>query len=82
MAKKNAGTINFYRFMALIGVFVIGGLGYSFLGAAPKITPTPHHAGPPAPEDCMRCHVLELESAPIMPHRPMTTCTICHEPVE
>ena len=66
--------------MTLIGVVVIGGLGYSFIGAAPDLSSQPHHAGPPAVEACLGCHVQNIENTPIMPHRPMGSCTFCHSP--
>ncbi len=78
--KKNTGQRNFFRFMAVIGVVVIGGLIYSFLGAAPPLPKTANHSGPPAPGECLRCHVENIDQAPIMPHRPMGTCTTCHKP--
>lgn len=80
MAKKKTGQRNFFRFMTLIGVVVIGGLGYSFLVAAPKLNQAEYHKNSPSAETCLQCHVRNVEKAPIMPHRPMKSCTFCHRP--
>ncbi len=80
MAKKNTGQRNFFRFMAVIGVVVIGGIVYSFLGAAPKLPGNARHSGPPPPAECLACHVENVDQAPIMPHRPMPSCVTCHKP--
>jgi len=78
VAKKSDGTRNFYRFMMLIGIGVIGSLGYSFISAAPDFRKSEYHqAGTPA-KDCMECHIQAVEKIPIMPHRPMGDCTTCH----
>ena len=82
MAKKSDGTRNFYRFVAVIGVVVIGSLGYSFISAAPNLNTAPYHTPPPTPTPCMECHTTGNENIPIMPHRPMGTCTACHKPYE
>ncbi|MFT4578247.1 MAG: hypothetical protein ACI8PD_001039 [Nitrospinales bacterium] len=80
MAKKSNGTRNFYRFVAVIGVVVIGGLGYSFISAAPGLNTASYHKPPPSAAQCMGCHMTGEEKIPIMPHRQMGTCTICHKP--
>jgi len=82
MAKKNTGQRNFFRFMTLIGVVVIGGLGYSFLGAAPELSNKEFHKNTSSVETCLRCHVQAMNEAPIMPHRQMGTCTFCHHPAD
>ncbi len=64
MSKKNTGQRNFFRFMTLIGVVVIGGLGYSFIGAAPNLNDAEYHSGSPPAEKCMACHVQNIETAP------------------
>ena len=80
MAKKSNGTRNFYRFIAVIGVVVIGGLGYSFIRAAPGLHTAPYHKPTPPASKCMECHMSGEDNTPIMPHRPMGTCTGCHKP--
>ncbi len=80
MSKKNTGQRNFFRFMTLIGVVVIGGLGYSFIVAAPNLNDAPHHTASQPVEKCLACHVQTIDTAPIMPHRPMGSCTFCHRP--
>jgi len=80
VAKKSDGTRNFYRFVAVIGVVVIGSLGYSFISAAPNLNTAPYHKPPPTPTQCMECHITGEEKTPIMPHRPMGTCIACHKP--
>jgi hypothetical protein len=81
MAKKT-GQRNFFRVMSLIGVVVIGGLGYSFMGAAPKLNDSEYHKSPSSTESCLQCHVQNVDKAPIMPHRPMGSCTFCHRPMD
>jgi len=68
--------------MTLIGVVVIGGLGYSFLVAAPKLNKSEYHKNAPTPETCLQCHVRNVDKAPIMPHRAMGSCTFCHRPMD
>jgi hypothetical protein len=80
--KKNTGQRNFFRFMTLIGVFVIGGLGYSFLGAAPDLSNSEFHKNTASVETCLKCHVRAENKAPIMPHRQMGSCIFCHSPAD
>ncbi|MCH8312854.1 MAG: hypothetical protein IID17_07710 [Nitrospinae bacterium] len=82
MAKKSTGQRNFFRFMTLIGVVVIGGLGYSFLGAAPNLSNSKFHINTSSVETCLKCHVQGEMDAPIMPHRAMGSCTFCHRPLD
>ncbi len=82
MAKKNQGTLNFYKLMVFIGIGVMGTIGYGLVNAAPQISKGEHHAGPPPLEQCIVCHVQKIQNTPIMPHRPMGTCTFCHKPAE
>jgi len=82
MAKKNQGTLNFYRLMMVMGVVVMGSIGYGLVSAAPDISLGEHHVGPPPQEQCIVCHVQKIAETPIMPHRPMGTCTFCHTPTE
>ena len=62
----------------LIGIGVIGGLGYSFLDAAPDFRKSEYHKTTTPSEDCMQCHIQGVENIPIMPHRPMGNCIMCH----
>ena len=81
MAKKsNKGQINFFRFMAVIGVVVIIWVVSEFLGAAPPLSISQAHKGPPSSDACLNCHVQKAEKTPIMPHRPIDNCTFCHKP--
>ena len=81
MAKKiSKGQINFFRVMAIIGVVVIILIVKEFLNAAPALSRSEIHKGPPPAKTCLECHVKEAESIPIMPHRPMSNCIFCHEP--
>ena len=82
MAKKNTGQRNFFRFMTLIGGVVVGGLGYSFLGAAPRLSNAEFHQNTASAETCVKCHVRGESKAPIMPHRQMGSCTFCHGPAD
>jgi len=83
MAKKiNKGQINFFRVMALIGVVVIILVVREFLNAAPVLPRSEIHKGPPPAKTCLECHVKATENTPIMPHRPMKGCIICHESSE
>ena len=83
MAKKiSKGQINFFRVMAVIGIVVIIIVVKEFLNAAPTLPNNQIHKGPPPAETCLECHVKETENTPIMPHRPMSSCIICHEPSE
>jgi len=68
--------------MAVIGIVVIIIVVKEFLNAAPTLPNNKIHKGPPPAETCLECHVKETENTPIMPHRPMSSCIICHEPSE
>tara|TARA_B100000686_G_C16740153_1_gene946093 strand:- start:947 stop:1204 length:258 start_codon:yes stop_codon:yes gene_type:complete len=76
--KVNREDKTFFRFMTIIGIIVIGGLGYAFLDAAPSMPPSKIHFNATQPKDCLNCHVENLNDAPIMPHRPMLSCISCH----
>ena len=81
MAKKSKkGQINFFRFMAVIAVVAVIWIVGEFLDAAPALPNSSAHKGPPPVEACLTCHVQQVESTPIMPHRPMDNCTFCHKP--
>ena len=81
MAKKSIkGQINFYRAMLAIGVIVTIMAVKGLLSAAPALSISTVHEGPPPAIECLKCHVKEIENIPIMPHRPMSSCVFCHEP--
>ena len=81
MAKKSIkGQINFYRAMLAIGVIVTIMAVKGLLNAAPALSISTVHEGPPATKECLECHVKEVENVPIMPHRPVSSCVFCHEP--
>ena len=81
MAKKSIkGQINFYRAMLVIGVIVTIMAVKGLLNAAPALSISTVHEGPPAAKECLECHVKEAENIPIMPHRPVPNCVFCHEP--
>jgi hypothetical protein len=61
---------------------VIGSLGYSFISAAPDFRISEYHKADTPPEDCMQCHIQAIDKIPIMPHRPMGNCTMCHTPTD
>ena len=78
--KKFAGEINFFKAMTVLGALLAGGLVYAFLGSAPDLSDHPFHVASDPVSECMTCHVVKTQSAPIMPHRPMDFCTFCHTP--
>ena len=78
--KKFAGEINFFKAMTVLGALLAGGLVYAFLGSAPDLSDHPFHVATDPVSECMTCHVVNTQSAPIMPHRPMDFCTFCHTP--
>jgi len=78
--KSNKGQINFFRFMAVIGVVVVILVVKEFLSAAPALPISKIHKGPPPTKACLECHFKKAENIPIIPHRPMDNCTFCHEP--
>ncbi len=80
--KKNAGQINFFKAMAVLGLLVTIGIVYGFLGSAPDLSPQPFHKGTVPFEKCLDCHLKNVQSAPIMPHRIMQSCASCHTPPE
>ncbi|MBT5632889.1 MAG: hypothetical protein HOJ13_09190 [Nitrospina sp.] len=68
--------------MSLIGVGVIGSLSYSFMSAAPDIKISEYHQATAPTEKCIQCHIQAENNIPIMPHRPMGSCTFCHNPTD
>jgi hypothetical protein len=79
MAKKKiAGEINFYKSMAVLGFIVFGVIAYGFIGAAPNLSDSPYHQASTPVGSCLECHALKVDKNPIMPHRPMEQCTLCH----
>ena len=81
MAKKSIkGQINFYRAMLVIGVIITIVVVKGLLNAAPALSISTVHEGPPPAIECLKCHVKEIENIPIMPHRPISSCVFCHEP--
>ena len=78
--KKFAGQINFYKAMTVLGLILAGGLTYAFFGSAPDFSNQPFHVATGPISECMTCHVVYTKNAPIMPHRPMDSCTFCHSP--
>ncbi len=80
--KKNkfSGQINFMKVSAVLGLILIIYIVKSFLDSAPALSKQTFHK-PEAPvEECLSCHVQKVKDSPIMPHRPMDTCTFCHKP--
>ncbi|NIQ03549.1 MAG: hypothetical protein GWM98_27035 [Nitrospinaceae bacterium] len=87
MAKKKkkssrAGEINFYKAMTVLGLILAGALAYMFLGSAPSLSRHDFHVATDPPEKCLTCHMTQVKSAPIMPHRPMESCDFCHKPAQ
>lgn len=78
--KSRAGQINFYKAMAVLGFILAGGLIYMFLGSAPDLSNHDFHVATDPPEKCLTCHMAQDRNTPIMPHRPMESCTFCHKP--
>ena len=83
MAKKKiAEQINFFKAMAALGLVVIIVIIYGFFGSAPDLSRQPFHKKSDPMEECLDCHMINVKSAPIMPHRVMDFCTTCHKPQE
>lgn len=83
MAKKKfTGQINFFKAMTALGLVVIIIIVYGFFGAAPNMSRQPFHKKSDPMEECLDCHMINVKSAPIMPHRVMDACMMCHQPVE
>ena len=80
--KKNAGQINFFKAMTVLGLLVTVWIVYAFFGSAPDLSPHPFHKDTRSFEKCLDCHMINVTTAPIMPHRVMGTCTACHNPPE
>jgi len=78
--KKAAGI--FSNFMTIIGVVTVGGILIAFFNAAPKLSQSEAHTTASVPKDCLQCHMIKIEQAPIMPHRPMEYCGFCHHKAE
>lgn len=79
--KKDPTKRNFFRIVAMVGFALIAGIGYEFISAAPNLSPAEFHKGKTI-EQCLACHTQNVENTPIMPHRPMNSCTFCHTSAE
>ncbi|MFP6637294.1 MAG: hypothetical protein VB778_01530 [Nitrospinaceae bacterium] len=49
------------------------------MSAAPDFRASEYHQATTPANDCMECHIQAVDKIPIMPHRPMGTCTLCHD---
>ena len=52
--------------MMLIGIGVIGSLGYSFISAAPDFRISEYHKASLPAEQCMQCHIQGVKEIPII----------------
>ena len=64
--------------MTVLGVLVTIWIVYGFIGSAPDLSQHPFHQESVSFEKCLDCHMKNVKSAPIMPHRIMESCTACH----
>lgn len=80
--KKSTSQRNFFRTMTFLGILIVGGVGYEFISAAPKLSPIDFHKESIAPGKCVQCHTQNVKNVPIMPHRPLEFCRFCHPPQE
>lgn len=78
--KSRAGEINFYKAMTVLGLILAGYLTYLFLQSAPDLSKRDFHVATDTAGKCLTCHMAQDRNTPIMPHRPMEDCTLCHEP--
>ena len=78
--KKAAGVFN--NFMTIIGFVTVGGILIAFFSAAPKLSKIEEHERVEIPNDCLKCHMIKINNAPIMPHRPMEYCLFCHHKIK
>ena len=77
--KSRAGEINFYKAMTVLGLVIAGVFIYMFFESAPNLSTHDFHVATDTAGKCMTCHMAQDKNAPIMPHRPMEDCGLCHE---
>lgn len=78
--KKPSGQKTFFRTLAILGVLLIGGIVYGFIGAAPNLSSGEQHRTAVAPAGCLECHMGKSKDIPIIPHRSFDSCRFCHRP--
>ena len=74
--QKAAGI--FSNFLTIIAIMTVGIILVSFFNAAPKLSQSKVHLTAEVPKDCLQCHMIKIENAPVMPHRSMKYCGFCH----
>ena len=79
--KQDPTRRNFFKIVAIIGFAFIAGIGYKFISAAPKLSLVEFHEDKTVTQ-CLNCHTQNIENTPIMPHRPIGSCTFCHTSAE
>lgn len=66
--------------MTILGLIVAGAIAYGFFGSAPNLSKTAFHNETAPIEQCLQCHMVNPGKNPVMPHRQMGNCTLCHRP--
>lgn len=78
MPSQASSRKKFYGFIfALTGVFTLV-LVIAFIWSSPAMPGNPVHTPAQSQQSCLACHWEGQGGAPLIPHRPMGSCTFCH----
>jgi hypothetical protein len=77
MPSEAASRRIFWTILLIFGALMFIGFLWAFWGAAPALSGIPQHQGEINRDACIACH-LHGVNAPLMPHRDLGRCSLCH----
>jgi hypothetical protein len=77
MPSEAASRRIFWIILLIFGALMFIGFLWAFWSAAPALSGIPQHQGKMTRDACIACH-LHGVNAPLMPHRDLGRCALCH----
>jgi len=77
MPSEAASRRIFWTILLIFGALMLIGFLWAFWSAAPALSAIPQHQGEIPREACIACHLRGV-NAPLMPHRDLGRCSVCH----
>jgi hypothetical protein len=77
MPSEGASRRIFWLILLVFGGLMCLGFLWAFWSAAPALSAIPEHRGDISRDACLACH-LQGVNAPLMPHRDVGRCSLCH----
>jgi hypothetical protein len=77
MPSEGASRRIFWTILLVFGGLMFIGFLWAFWSAAPALSAISEHRGDISREACIACH-LHGVNAPLMPHRDLGRCSLCH----